>query len=172
MPDVPPFPPMPPAPFELGDPQVALDAVKRVFAWRDDVRTWLASDPDVSPKMGATLYRLFAGSAEAGERTFPIATATNADPIAGLRRILVWRADILYWLADIPDVIGTPAYDDDDVARAQSVFGTRRRATDDVCSYCLGEIGDPRTHFNRCAAFRANGEAARAEALWGKPPSR
>lgn len=157
---------MPHAPFELRDADIALDAVKRVFAWRDEVHAWLTNGRPVGDKMRVKLYALLAGSIEAGPSTFPATVASSGDPVAGLRAILVWRARIRHWLADVGDVMGTPAYDDDDVSCVDAIL--EGEIPDGVCSDCFADETDPRTHFGSCAAFRASSERARAEDVWIK----
>jgi hypothetical protein len=157
--------PAPPQEFWTGEADGrAIDTfLPRVLVWRDDLAAWLKAE-QASEHLSVDLVDLLQWSI--GERrgatlkmspyalsVFPDGARTPASRGVGtggagllhaaVRDVLIWRARLVDFLADVWDTIDTPLFDVDECRMATDLFMPAGHGDDRLCPYCLQEYGGP-----------------------------
>ena len=146
--------------------QAFLDGVE---AWRAAMLTQLRQ-PSVgdhfSPSM-ALLLRRALGAADAPApplRRFPDLARPGTSAVTDAGAVLLWRARLVEFLADVWDVVGTPLYDLPECSAAECCLLPRiqqGRDGDDICRFCLEPLvrrddgAGYMVHDHRCPALLA-----------------
>jgi hypothetical protein len=149
-----------------------LDSVE---AWRAATLTQLtqrSAGDHLSPSMVRLLRHVLDADPGAADPLpprlgrFPDLARPGTSALADARAVLLWRAALVDFLADVWDVIGTPAYDLPDCAAAERRLlphTTDGHDTDerDICRICLEPLARRDdaagyvVHDHRCPALRA-----------------
>jgi hypothetical protein len=153
------FPELPRDPFWSSDTRAAREALGAIAAWREAWCSWLGGDErddGISPAMATTLLELLGALPGESWRRFKYALGPFPDlggePLAALHRVLLWRAGVADFLADVWDTIGEAAFGFDECQRIASLLipsGLSPGEERTTCLLCLGP--KDRGHFDRCA---------------------
>jgi hypothetical protein len=142
--------------FDVRDAGTASVLLRRVEAWRSAVAgvlaegsAWTMSDTlrDLLQQvLGVRPSRTLA-SCPYHLEPYP---GSGGEPVATLRRVLLWRAGVVDFLADAWDTLGPPPFTMDECGEAAEIFEPED-LTPQECPLCLGRLpADPTTHCPRC----------------------
>ena len=91
-------------------------------------------------------------------RVLPFPEPLGAAPVEDLRRVLLWRAGLVDFLADSWDTLGPSTFDMKDCLRVSALLrpsGILENSQSQTCSYCLVTHTRERNHFEECGVQRA-----------------
>ena len=162
------FPPLPPNYWSSRSPAAATGFLDQVQRWRGEALAWLTTSRDegVSDELADFLRWAFGvGPRPAYEISayvvcaFPTVATERAIAALGadsaperVQAVLLWRAQIADFLADVWDTIGPPLFDMEECAVAENLFLVELHHHGTYCPTCL----TPHAGANGDGAHRAS----------------
>lgn len=152
--------------FGVRDSQAAGMLLRRIAAWRPAAGAALSAGagPWMSDGLRDVLLQALGSHPPRSLDGYPYRLEcyprSGGQPVAALRRVLLWRAGVVDCLADVWDTIGPAPFTMDECVEAAQMFEPDD-LTDVHCQLCLGRLlGDVVGHFGTCPVQIAWGYGA------------
>lgn len=144
--------------FDVRDTSTAGELLRRVAAWRPEAGAALAagSGPPMSDGLRDVLLQALGSRPPRTLAGYPYRLGcypgSGGQPVAALRQVLLWRAGVVDFLADVWDTLGPSQFAMQECAEATRIFQPADRTEAD-CLLCLGRLPaeSSTTHFFRCS---------------------